>query len=710
MKDAAKKKKQLVEELTALRRQVAELQAAETELRRGAEALAEERNLLRTVIDSLPDLIYVKDTDARFILGNLALAQSVGLESPDDLRGKTDFDFNPPDMAAAYVAEEQEVMRTGQPLINLEEPGVDQAGNRQWGLTNALPLRDSAGKIVGLVGITRDITERKQAECQRDAMLAALHEAQGLLTSLLEYAPMSIYVAAADGTLRLVNRGWEEFEGLRREEAVGRRLEDIFPAEVARQYLEINRRVIETAAPVVTEEVGDTRDGRHYFHTVKFPLYGAAGQIEAVGGVSVDITERKRAEEGIRRQTETLAALHETALELAVQPSLPDLLQAIVARAVVLLNAQEGGFYLYRPDSDDLLVVTAYHTASDPRGIVLRRGEGLAGRVLATGRAMAVADYSHWEGQATQHAGARFAAYVAAPVLWGDRLLGVIDVGDAVPRVFSADDIALLERFTPLAAAALENNRLVRDVQEQMDKLKQAQIQLVRAARLAAVGELAAGVAHELNNPLTSVLGFAELLLHDSATDSSTQHDLEIIAREAARVRDIVRNLLSFARQSKPQRQPTDIGEVLRQTLGLIRQHMEKGGVVIVEDYAPEVGLITLDSGQMKQVFLNLITNAAHAMPRGGKLRLSTARLGDEVAIAISDTGAGISPEALDHIFEPFFTTRPVGQGTGLGLPVSLGVVQEHGGRITVESQVRQPAPASEPGGSTFTVWLPAGR
>ena len=543
---------------------------------------------------------------------------------------------------------------------------------------------------------------RRQVASQGDATLRALHEAQGLLTSLLEYAPMSIYVTATDGTMCLVNRAWEEFEQLRREEAVGRRLEHIFPTEVARQYLEMNRRVIETAAPVVAEEVGDTQDGRHYFHTVKFPLYAATGQIEAVGGVSVDITEHKQAEEEIRRQAETLAALHETALDLAAQRSLPDLLQAILVRAVDLLKAKQGGFYLYRLASDDLLVVATHHVPVDLQGAVLRRGEGLAGKVFESGRAIAVADYSRWEGQAEQYTGVGFTAVVGVPVLWGDCLLGVIDVLDAAPRTFTAGDIALLERFAPLAAAALENNRLVRDVQEQMDKLKQAQARSVQAAKLAAVGELAAGVAHELNNPLTSVLGFAELLLHNPAVDASARHDVAIIAREAVRARDIVRNLLSFARQAKPQRQPANIHEVLRQTLDLIRQHLERSGVVIEEDYAPDIGLLDLDSGQMKQVFLNLITNAAQAMPQGGKLGLRTARLDGEVAVSVSDTGEGILPEVQAHIFEPFFTTKPAGQGTGLGLSISLAIVQEHGGRISVESQVGE--------GSTFTVWLPAGK
>jgi two-component system NtrC family sensor kinase len=223
-------------------------------------------------------------------------------------------------------------------------------------------------------------------------------------------------------------------------------------------------------------------------------------------------------------------------------------------------------------------------------------------------------------------------------------------------------------------------------------------------------------VAHELNNPLTSVLGFAELLAHNPAADDSIRHDIEIIAREARRARDIVRNLLDFGRQNKPQRLPADVNQILRQTLDLIRQHIEKSGVAITEDYAPDLGLLTLDIGQMRQVFLNLITNATHAMPKGGSLSLRTARVGDEVAISVSDTGVGIPPDLLDHIFEPFFTTKEVGQGTGLGLSITLGIVQEHGGRITVKSRVGGAAPGSEPGpaqgsgpgGSTFTVWLPA--
>jgi PAS domain S-box-containing protein len=249
-------------------------------------------------------------------------------------------------------------------------------------------------------------------------------------------------------------------------------------------------------------------------------------------------------------------------------------------------------------------------------------------------------------------------------------------------------------------AALSQREAALEALRRSMEQLKATQAQLIQAAKLAAVGELAAGVAHELNNPLTGILGFAELLLNTVPPDTPFRRDLETIARQARRARDIVRNLLDFARQTRPQRLPADVNSLLCQTLDLVRQHLENNGVVIEEDYAPDLGLLTLDAGQMKQVFLNLITNAAHAMPEGGKLRVRTARLGDEVAVAVSDTGEGMPPEIRERIFEPFFTTKRVGEGTGLGLSISLGIVREYGGRIAVESLPGQ--------GSTFTVWLPA--
>jgi signal transduction histidine kinase len=288
--------------------------------------------------------------------------------------------------------------------------------------------------------------------------------------------------------------------------------------------------------------------------------------------------------------------------------------------------------------------------------------------------------------------GVRLAACV--PLSGGEGIVGVLVVMS--PReTLVGEERAMLLGLADQAGLAIENARLYGDLQERMDQLQKTQAQLVQSAKLAAVGELAAGVAHELNNPLAVILGFAELLTEEVDPASPFQEDLTKITAEARRARVIVHNLLDFARQREPQEDLADVNIILRETLAVIRPHLERSGVDVEEEYA-DVDFLLLDEGQMKQVFLNLISNAIQAMPAGGTLGLRTAHVGDEVVVSITDTGEGIPPEHLQRVFDPFFTTKT--SGTGLGLSVSLGIVQAHGGRITVES---------EPGeGSAFTVWL----
>jgi PAS domain S-box-containing protein len=591
------------------------------------------------------------------------------------------------------VLEQARRVLAGEAVEPLEHRITRKDGAQRWVKNTPVPYFDLQGKLLSYDGLIHDITERKQVE-------EALRESEALFRSIFDQSPIGAAIVSLDYRYVSVNEAMCRIMGYSEEELTELKFSDLtHPDTLARDIEQAQRLEVGEIDRYSIDKRYIRADGSVVWgHLSSSLMKDSVGQPLYFLTLVEEITERKRAEEEIRRQAETLAALHETALDLAAQRSLPDLLQAIVIRAVNLLKAKEGGLLFYRPATDDLERVLAYGFDIHPDEKIRRRGEGLVGKVLESGRPMAINDYNRWEGRAESYA--ESFAIVGMPIFWGDRLLAVLDITDNMPRAFSAGDIALLERFAPLAAAALENNRLVHDLQQQMGQLRATQTQLVQAAKLAAVGELAAGVAHELNNPLTSVLGFAELLLANPAVSVLLRHDLEVIAREAGRARDIVRNLLDFARQTKPQRLPADVNQVLQQTLDLIRQHIEKSGIAITEDYAPDVGLLTLDSGQIKQVFLNLITNAAQAMPRGGQLSLRTAHLGGEVAISVSDTGQGIPPEIQDRIFEPFFTTKVVGQGTGLGLSVSLGIIQEHGGRISVESRVGQ--------GSTFTVRLPA--
>jgi two-component system NtrC family sensor kinase len=248
-------------------------------------------------------------------------------------------------------------------------------------------------------------------------------------------------------------------------------------------------------------------------------------------------------------------------------------------------------------------------------------------------------------------------------------------------------------------AVAAENARLYEGLRRQMDELRTTQAQLVQSAKLAAIGELAANVAHEINNPMTSILGYATLMLDEGVDPSATMDYLKTIQSEAMRIREVVRALLDFSRQRDFTMEQVDVTQALRDTLALVRRHAALSNVHVEEKYDPDLPLVKVDVPQCKQVFLNLITNALDAMPHGGTLTVATARDGDFVRVDFQDTGAGIPEANLARIFDPFFTTKPAVKGTGLGLSVSLGIIQSHGGTIEVRSQVGK--------GSVFSVKLP---
>ncbi|GAB4441993.1 MAG: response regulator [Chloroflexi bacterium OHK40] len=220
--------------------------------------------------------------------------------------------------------------------------------------------------------------------------------------------------------------------------------------------------------------------------------------------------------------------------------------------------------------------------------------------------------------------------------------------------------------------------------------------QLIQSEKLSAIGQLVAGVAHELNNPLTSVSGYAQLLLRDTRLPADTHQDIEQIYAQAERAGKIVQNLLIFAREHKPERRMVSVNEAITSALALQNYQLKVDNIGVLAELAPDLPFTTADSHQLQQVFLNLITNARHAMvEKGGRgtltLRSSLVRGENGVAmiqVEVADTGVGIPERDLPKIFNPFFTTKPVGQGTGLGLSICFGIIKEHDGQIWAESQL----------------------
>jgi PAS domain S-box-containing protein len=231
---------------------------------------------------------------------------------------------------------------------------------------------------------------------------------------------------------------------------------------------------------------------------------------------------------------------------------------------------------------------------------------------------------------------------------------------------------------------------------------------LINTEKLASLGTLAAGVAHEINNPLGVMLGFCDLLVRKKAPGSQEYEDLKIIERQGMQCKQIVENLLSFARVGQEKTTDTDLNECLGEIIKVVRHSLEMKDIELRTEFANPLPRVRGDDRQLQQVFLNLINNAAAAMPAGGRLTLRTAPVagGQRAALQVRDQGTGIAPEHLDHIFEPFFTTKPEGEGTGLGLFVSYGIINKYGGTITCESQDHDGG--ERPRGTIFTVELPA--
>ena len=273
---------------------------------------------------------------------------------------------------------------------------------------------------------------------------------------------------------------------------------------------------------------------------------------------------------------------------------------------------------------------------------------------------------------------------------------GELEVGYIEERPPAVEGPFLAEERSLLDAVATEigymhERRLAVEERARLEE------QLQHADRLATIGQLAAGVAHELNEPLGTILGFAQFIAGADDLPGTVGEDADRIVRASLHAREVIRKLLEFGRESTPDRRRVDLGPVVEDGLYFLEARCAKQGIALDRDIRP--CFIDADPSQIRQVVVNLVANAVHAMPAGGRLDVGVRAGGGEARLTVSDTGSGIAPEILDDVFRPFFTTKDVGEGTGLGLSVVHGIVTRHGGRVEV---------ASRPGeGTRFTVHMP---
>ncbi|MCI0519775.1 MAG: GAF domain-containing protein [Chloroflexi bacterium] len=425
--------------------------------------------------------------------------------------------------------------------------------------------------------------------------------------------------------------------------------------------------------------------------------------LAAISSQLAGIFENARLHQDGRERSAKLTLIHQVVLEVAGLSHETEIARITAELMADFFNYELVEVMLLDEASENLVSVGlgGSKAASSPANYTQAVSQGIMGKVFRSG----VGAYFNRVSDLPEYLG--FPGWVAGselcvPLKDGERTIGLVNIECADRDFFTESDLLLMESLAGILSSVLASARHNREMQKRIEAQRLAENRLIRSARLAAVGEMAAGIAHELNNPLTTVMGFIELILEELSADSPYHADLELALSEAQRAREVVRRLLDFSRQSANVRAASDLNELLREVLALMQHQIQTGGVEIHLDM-DDLPAISVNPNQIKQVFLNLLQNALQAMPGGGDLwvrsMVEPRGEGLGMSVKICDSGEGIPIEYQERIFEPFFTTRPVGKGTGLGLSVSYGIITSHGGHIEV---------ASDPGkGSCFTVWLP---
>ncbi len=613
-----------------------------TERKKAEQSLRESEKKYRTLLENLPQLIFLKDKNSVYISANKNYCKSLGIK-PEEIKGKTDFDFYPKELAQKYRKDDWEVMRTGKTMEVVEE--YIEKKEKKIVQTVKTPVLGNDGKPIGVLGIFWDITERKQAE-------ESLRESEKKYRALFEGSAEGILVADIQTKeFKYANPAICRILGYTEDELKQMSVADIHPKDELEHVIsefEAQAREDKTLA----ENIPCLRkDGRIVYADISSTKVTIGGR-EYNTGFFKDITKRKKAEEALKESEEKYRLLIENQGEGIATADLDE------------------NFIFTNPAAEKIFGV--------PRG-------GLAGRNLKEFTSPEQFKFIQ-EQTKRRHKGEKGSYEIEIMNAKGEKHFLLLT---AAPW-FNKDGV-LTTTFG-----------IFRDITER----KQLQQQLIQTEKLAAVGTLAYGIAHEFNNILAGMLANAELGL---ITQDSRQikECFEIIADNSHRAASITNNLLAFARQKEARKELIDITEPLRSVLAVTRRDLEKLNLEMVEKFKP-IPKIYCDAGQLSEVFLNMVTNARDAMRvKGGKLTILLELIGDNIRIIFEDTGCGIPEKLRGKIFEPFVTTKgALGgseiPGTGLGLFLSYGIIDGYQGKIEVESEVGK--------GAKFTILIPVSK
>ena len=439
-------------------------------------------------------------------------------------------------------------------------------------------------------------------------------------------------------------------------------------------------------------------------------LNGLAAGFFRQAHTAQDITERKRVEKALERRVAQLALLNDIGREISAVIELESVLDTSVRLvqntfgyhhvALFTLNREQGELVMKARAGDYANLFPPEHRIKLGQGMV--GWTGRHGKTLLANDVRTEPNFVNFFPDAIPTR-----AELAVPIRVGAEVVGVLDVQSRQVNAFDENDVMVIETLADQIAVAIKNASLYKAVQRELAErrqaeasLRQSQAQLLQSAKMASMGVMAGGIAHELRNPLGIISANTGLLMeHPDELELRSQCAQKILAA-TQRASLIIESLLKFARPQGEHVRKVNLHTVMDETFALLGHQMLLQQVTWVKEYQPDLPSVQGNPELLQQVFTNLILNACHAMPNGGTLTVGTRTAkGNQVEIWFKDTGRGIPAELLQKIFDPFFTTMPAGKGIGLGLSVSYSLIQQHRGTIEVESRVGQ--------GTLFTIWLP---
>jgi PAS domain S-box-containing protein len=657
-----------------------------------AVVLSDPQHFFAATFEQTPEGIVICDAQGRFIFANRAARQLADAEvlGTEVREGTAVWGRWLDHKGQPLPLEKWPIIRAlrGEVVPGEEVCKLQADGSRTCIMLAAAPVRDANGAIVGAVATSSDVTERRRSEeqlrlvnaeleqCLR-AHATALEEAEQelhrearerrkaaeslgrsrrMLQEILDRSTAVIYVKDTAGRYLLINSHYERLFGVSNDQIVGKTDYDVFPAEIVGPLRANDERVMATGESLHFEEVVPQDGGYHTYVSVKFPLRDERGAIYAVCGISTDITERRAMEEELRRSRATLSAVIESSTDAIFSV---DREYRLVACNTVLARLFQSLFGVPPRIGANL--------RDDLPGELADHWYALLDRALA-GERLTVEELMPVEGAV------RSFLVCLNPTLTDGRVSGVTAF---------AKDITELRHAEEQAA--------------------QHQADLAHVLRLQTMGEVAASLAHEINQPLGAIANYAQgcKLRLDNGTISAAElaQTIDEIAREALRAGEITRRVRELVHKSDPQRTPSNLNQIVASALEIVAPAARQRAITVRFRQGSFLPPVEVDRIQIEQVVVNLVLNGFDAVEVEGKreVQLRTAAVRDGVEVEVRDGGPGLDPALVEKVFEPFFTTKP--SGLGMGLAISRSIVEAHGGRLWA-------APHPD-GGTIFRFTLP---